>query len=297
MFKSKFKVFGISLIVVLLSLSFNASSGDVFVEIDNSEDIVFVCEDLNVRFNQSLSFSQIIIDEEYIGFDNTVFKCESADDVNITIDFINGDVYNGSGEDLVISFYSKQSNDTTFIIEGLNNLKQYVIKKDSSPFDIVSTDLDGCISFEDDAETNAFYEVFVGDPLTQVYAESYEGSSSSFSIDVECIPGEPVKSWECDVYFNASLLNVTSIDWGDIFDGYTIFGSKGTIDNTNGTIDLMYCLIFGPGNVTGSGSLFTINFDVIDDSGDSEITLNGMGITNETAYVSIYVTDSKIIIE
>jgi len=75
-------------------------------------------------------------------------------------------------------------------------------------------------------------------------------SGETFTVNVYCVPGQPIKAYEFKLSFDASRLQVDSVSEGDIFDGYTTFFNDGTIDNNAGTIVDVYGLIVGAGNVS-----------------------------------------------
>jgi len=127
------------------------------------------------------------------------------------------------------------------------------------------------------------------DPSSQIVS-----SGETFSVNVSCVPGQPIKSFEFQLSFNASLLQVNSITEGNIFDGYDTFFNAGTINNVTGTVVDIYGLIMGSGNVTGSGTFVTISCTAKDVSGTSTLALSSVGVTNETAYVSITVNNGIV---
>jgi len=48
-----------------------------------------------------------------------------------------------------------------------------------------------------------------------------------FNVNVSCVPGQAIKSFEFKLSFNAMFLQVNSVIEGDIFDGYTTFFNNG----------------------------------------------------------------------
>jgi len=116
----------------------------------------------------------------------------------------------------------------------------------------------------------------------------------TFNIDVYCIPGQPIKSFELKLSFDSSLLQFNSVAEGDIFDGYSTFFNSGFINNTTGSIVDVYGLITGTGNVTGNGTLVSINVTAIDITGSSLIGLYDVGVTNETEYVSLEINNGTV---
>jgi hypothetical protein len=122
-------------------------------------------------------------------------------------------------------------------------------------------------------------------------------SGETFSIDVKCVPGQPMKSYEFQLLFNPSLIQVNSVTEGDIFDGYTTYFNAGTINNVAGAVIDIYGLIVGDGNVSDSGSFVTISCTALDITGSSVFDLFDVGVTNETAYINISVTDGTVQID
>ncbi len=117
---------------------------------------------------------------------------------------------------------------------------------------------------------------------------------SNFTVNVSCAPGQPIKSFELKLSFNASLLQVTSVTEGNIFSGYSTYFNSGTINNTAGTVVDVYNLIIGLGNVSGNGTLVSINFTAKNVTGISTLGLYDVGVTNETAYVPIAVNNGTV---
>jgi len=118
-------------------------------------------------------------------------------------------------------------------------------------------------------------------------ASSIVGISETFTIGVYCNPSIPMKAFECSISFDPSLLSVIDVREGTIFNGYETFFNDGSIDNSNGKINLIYGLIIGKGNVTNPGYLIFIDFQAKQTTGQSNIILSNVGITNETMYLPI----------
>jgi len=119
----------------------------------------------------------------------------------------------------------------------------------------------------------------------------------TFIIDVYCVQGQPIKSFEFKLLFDSSFLQVNSVTEGDIFDGYTTFFNSGTINNSIGSIIDVYGLIIGTGNVTNSGTFVSMSVTAKDVTGISDINLYGVGVTNETEYVSLNINNGTVQID
>jgi uncharacterized repeat protein (TIGR02543 family) len=131
--------------------------------------------------------------------------------------------------------------------------------------------------------------------LVQVNPASKTVSAGqTFSISISCTPGQTIKSYELKLSFNPTLLHANSVTEGTIFTGYTTFFNDGTINNTAGTIIDIYGLIVGAGGVTSPGSLVSLSFTAQAASGTTTIGLYDVGVTNDTAYVPITVTNGTV---
>lgn len=116
------------------------------------------------------------------------------------------------------------------------------------------------------------------------------------TLDIICTPGQSIKSYELKLSFNPALLQANSVSEGTIFTGYTTFFNPGVINNTAGTIVNVYNLIVGAGVVSNPGTLVSLSFTAQAASGTTIISLFNVGVTNETAYVPITVTNGTVIL-
>ena len=135
------------------------------------------------------------------------------------------------------------------------------------------------------------------DPVTTVSVDPLHQNvdpGQTFFVDISCIPGVPIKSFELNVAFDAIYLSANSVSEGNIFSGYNTFFNDGSIDNDTGTIENVYNLIVGQGNVTNSGTFIRISFTAKQNMGISSIALFGVGVTDETNYLTISVTNGSV---
>lgn len=136
-----------------------------------------------------------------------------------------------------------------------------------------------------------------GETTMSVLCNSVVGKGDTFIVSIFCTPGQAMKSFEFSLSFDETLLQATSVSEGNIFDGYSTFFNNGTIDNENGQITSVYDLIVGSGNVTGSGYLVNISFTALEVSGTSALNLVDAGVTNETAYLPLSVSNGSVQID
>ena len=116
---------------------------------------------------------------------------------------------------------------------------------------------------------------------------------ATFTINITCVPSEPIKAWEFKVRFDPSIIQVVSVLEGDFFHNYMTFGVMGIVDNNAGTIINAYDLIMGQGNITSPGIFMSIDFKAIAE-GDTTVSLYDVGITNETQYLVNIVNDGFV---
>jgi len=137
----------------------------------------------------------------------------------------------------------------------------------------------------------------LADNPTLVYvspASKTVSAGQTFTMTVACTPGQLIKSYELQISFNPTFLLANSVTEGNIFNGYTTFFNAGTINNTAGTIVDIYGLIVGSGSVSAPGSLVSLSFTAKLTSGASTIGLFEVGVTNDTTYVPITVTNGTV---
>jgi hypothetical protein len=138
-----------------------------------------------------------------------------------------------------------------------------------------------------------FIMCVAGVSATEIQIETKTVKLSDHStLNITCIPSEPVKAWEFKVSFNQSIIHITNVTVGGFFNGYDQF-HRATINNTDGTIWNAYNLIVGQGNVSTAGVLLTISFDAIG-IGNTSVGLFGLGVCNETRYIVCSFTNGSI---
>ncbi|MCD6572776.1 MAG: hypothetical protein J7K95_01610, partial [Thermoplasmata archaeon] len=85
--------------------------------------------------------------------------------------------------------------------------------------------------------------------------------NDTFTVNVTINPSVAITGVQCDLFFNASLLEVIDVQQGNLFNGYDTFFNNGSIDNINGKINDIYGAIIVPGgNVSNYGTFAKITF-------------------------------------
>jgi len=122
--------------------------------------------------------------------------------------------------------------------------------------------------------------------------------NQSFDVVVLCRPTGFIKSFECKLRFDNSILKANRVDEGRFFGELDVFGSPhmGIINNSNGEIKNIYEVVMGQGNVTSDGVLFTVNFTALM-NGSSSIELIKFGMTNETMYLPVEVWNGLVTVD
>jgi PKD repeat protein len=131
--------------------------------------------------------------------------------------------------------------------------------------------------------------------LVQVHpANTTVAAQQTFTLNIRCIPSQPIKSFELKISFNPSVIQANAVTEGTIFNDYSTFFNHGIINNNAGTIINIYNLILGPGNTSDPGTFVTISFTAKIYSGTSPIDLYDIGVTDEFGYVPITVSDGAV---
>lgn len=122
--------------------------------------------------------------------------------------------------------------------------------------------------------------------------------NQSFDVVVLCRPTGFIKSFECKLRFDNSILKANSVDEGRFFGELDVFGSPhmGIINNSDGLIKNIYEVVMGQGNVTSDGVLFTVNFTALR-NGSSSIELIKFGMTNESMYLPVEVWNGLVTVD
>lgn len=116
----------------------------------------------------------------------------------------------------------------------------------------------------------------------------------NFTVDVYCVPGQPIKAYELKISFNPSRVKAIKVTEGNIFNGFSTFFNKGNVNNNAGTITDIYGLILGSGNVTTPGTFVKISFSSKETSGSFNLDISNVGVTDEIGYVSIETSEGTI---
>ncbi|MEF8848963.1 MAG: PKD domain-containing protein [Candidatus Thermoplasmatota archaeon] len=119
-----------------------------------------------------------------------------------------------------------------------------------------------------------------------------------FSVNITCIPNQPIRSYQFSLSFNSSLMQVESVEEGNIFTSqeYNTFWMPGEIDNKKGKIQDYAATIQGEGNTTSSGKLATIKLKSKNIDQTSTLKLYNTTLMNETSEIDTKTIDSKITI-
>ncbi|MCD6573242.1 MAG: right-handed parallel beta-helix repeat-containing protein, partial [Thermoplasmata archaeon] len=84
--------------------------------------------------------------------------------------------------------------------------------------------------------------------------------NDTFIVNVTVDPSVPIIGMQFDLFFNASLLEATKVEAGDLFNGWDMFFNNGSIDNINGVINDVYGTIIVPEGINHAGTFAKITF-------------------------------------
>lgn len=112
---------------------------------------------------------------------------------------------------------------------------------------------------------------------------AYYKTGDIINATIICTPTTWIKAWEMKIVFSKNKLQANSITEGSFFKpGQTYFVSN--INNTQGCIYPLYDLAI-TGNASQTKPLFYVLFTA-KNHGQAYINLSGVGITNETKYLT-----------
>jgi hypothetical protein len=129
--------------------------------------------------------------------------------------------------------------------------------------------------------------------VNMIFVEQKEASTGTdFSVNITCVPSEPVKAFEFKIRY-PSFLSLVSVNTGGFFTGFITFQATGKHDHSLHLIKDVYGLVIGKGNVSRTGVLIILWFHA-DSAGNGTISLYDAGVTNETRYLSLTVVNETI---
>ena len=120
-----------------------------------------------------------------------------------------------------------------------------------------------------------------------------------FTIDVYCIPGQPIRGYEFELSFDETILQANSVSGGDFFYGFESYFNEAKINNTAGTIIHLYGFITQKaGNTSEPGTFATISFTALS-TGTANIDFiedKWTGVCDEKGYLPIELFGSNVIV-
>jgi len=113
--------------------------------------------------NQTMNFSQIIINESWIMFNTTDFNITAPNFINISLTVIDSSPLVSVVDDLILGFWANSTGGTVwFNISGFESNADYYVMKDGVNFTNCPSNATGIINFSDTVDDNYLYEIFNG---------------------------------------------------------------------------------------------------------------------------------------
>ncbi|GAG89927.1 unnamed protein product, partial [marine sediment metagenome] len=98
--------------------------------------------------NRTLNFSQIILNDSYVQFNDTAFYVASPNRTNISIDYINESASASNLDDFLLGFYANTTAGTVYFnISGFDSTKKYSITRDGTLISTTDADDGGFVNF------------------------------------------------------------------------------------------------------------------------------------------------------
>jgi PKD repeat protein len=133
-----------------------------------------------------------------------------------------------------------------------------------------------------------------------IFSPNVSLPGKTFTVDVLVDPSTPISGTQLDFVFNSSKTSVNNVTEGDLLKqngAHTIF-SKGTTDNSTGTVKNIYGFILGTSNVSTPGTMATVNLTAGSKTGIAEFSLSNVLISDaDSKSVPYTVTNATVLID
>lgn len=135
---------------LMLNIISGVVSGNVFF---NDTDVYLHCDDNETyKVDTTQPFNHIVVDGDFVQFNNTAFRCDFDEDVNVTLLFLN--VLEPYGNLTILSFTYEQGNGVSlhdFNLSGFLTSSSYQVYTNKTLLtEVVSSGVDGWVNFTSD---------------------------------------------------------------------------------------------------------------------------------------------------
>lgn len=121
-----------------------------------------------------------------------------------------------------------------------------------------------------------------------------------FTIDISIDPSIPITGAQFDLQVDQSLVTITGVDEGDLFNqnGADTFFGSGAIDNDAGTVTDVFCSILGSTSVSSTGVMATISLTAESNTGISTFDLSGVVISDASSTAASYtIVNANVLVD
>jgi len=154
----KKQVISILLFIILVLVTFIGNTPAVIIA---PIDIVFQTENENYTTNESMDFSQIVISDTYLQFNDSAFHIDSSNYININIEYINEDFEAAQQNDKVLGFYADTASGNVFFnISGFKIGMDYSVYKAGALYDSVTANASGFVTFNSTDWSEKLFELY-----------------------------------------------------------------------------------------------------------------------------------------
>ena len=151
--------------------------------------IIYIVGNETYGFNRTMEFNQIILNSNWIRFNDTDFNITSPNNIIITMDYLHHDIDNAS-EELVLKFYANAaSGKVWFNISGFTNNIIYNVTRDNTVIATPTANSSHYISFNSSVWSEHEFEIYreVGSPTvttnTSTDIEEYNATIHGYLLD------------------------------------------------------------------------------------------------------------------
>lgn len=152
-------------ITVILSLVYPVDADIGF----NDTEVYYNVGNETYNVTSAMNFSGIIITSDYLTLNSSGFYLSFSNNINISIDYINGDIPNANNGDKILSFYANTTETGWFNISGFTANRNWMVYENGVLFSIILSNTSGYVSFNDSIWNKEYIEIYLmGSSLADV---------------------------------------------------------------------------------------------------------------------------------
>jgi len=164
------------------------------------ENLFFEAGNETYGFNSTMNFSQIVVSDTWIKFNDTDFNISAPNDINITMVFLSDDISGAGNGDKVLEFYANTTGGNVwFNLSGFPVGRKYVVNRSDTQIAGSIVNISGYISFNNSIWSKKQFEILqewsnnspvLSNPSLGNLSTDVSISTSALSITIEDPEGD-----------------------------------------------------------------------------------------------------------